>query len=784
VSDPTPHPPEAAAPASDETRRVPDELRRYLQPREGWVAYLLLAFMLCTLGWSVQRAGWLEQADFLLPVAFWASLLGALLGMSRLSVAITLPISAVFGGAVTLWSVGGEYFPDAAQLGRLLALRADAIDWTRVVIKLGYPVEMSPYAIGLAGIMWVTAFIAAYTLYRHHRALDAIVLVGAALVANMSATFTDLFVYLVLFAIAALFLWLRVAVLNREDGWRRRRVTETPDVSASIMRTGATFIVTTIVLSWLLTSVAVGAPLTDAWRNLDTVWTSARNGLDGVFGSLTCPDCRISGTTFAPSLRVKGHWVSDDSDVMTVSEKHNFYLETITYDIYTGHGWERSDTRPRAVPANQFVFPNYSPDRPQNKEQTLEKIGVVFDKTFGRNLFTPGFPSRLDTPSVLQQPQGAPLMGGLDATAAIPEGAGYTLTALISNATEAQLAGAGTAYPEEVVKHYTSTTGVTQRTKDLANLIVAQANATDPYHQAKALADFLRTDPRFKYTTDAPLPRDPNADIVDFFLFDPEGQQGYCQYFASAMVVMARSLGLPARMAVGFAPGSAVGTDKYVYREKNAHTWAEVYFPGYGWQIFEATKTIAAIFRSSGDTSSSGAIVTSPSQRPTGVGFAENQAPDQPKVLPSVKPIVTSSGSTDTGEVRAGNLIVVVVLLLGVSAIIWWRLQVARRRLRFLAPGDRQWRMLLMAADRAGVRQRPSETDYEYAGWLEEQIPTRRPEIREIADGKVFGSYSGRGMTEETVARMQAAWQRLRRPLLGLAVRRRLRAFLLRRATG
>jgi len=153
-------------------------------------------------------------------------------------------------------------------------------------------------------------------------------------------------------------------------------------------------------------------------------------------------------------------------------------------------------------------------------------------------------------------------------------------------------------------------------------------------------------------------------------------------------------------------------------------------------------------------------------------------------VLPSVKPIVGSTSSTDSGETRAGNLIVVAVLLLGVSAIIWWRLQIARRRLRFLAPGDRQWRMLLMAADRAGVRQRPSETDYEYAGWLQEQIPTRRPEIREIADGKVFGSYSGRGMTEETVARMQAAWQRLRRPLLGLAVRRRLRAFLLRRATG
>jgi hypothetical protein len=88
-----------------------------------------------------------------------------------------------------------------------------------------------------------------------------------------------------------------------------------------------------------------------------------------------------------------------------------------------------------------------------------------------------------------------------------------------------------------------------------------------------------------------------------------------------------------------------------------------------------------------------------------------------------------------------------------------------------------------MAADRAGVRQRPSETDYEYAGWLEDQIPARRPEIREIADGKVWGSYSGRGMTADTVSRMDAAWQRLRRPLLSLAVRRRLRALVLRRAT-
>ena len=59
------------------------------------------------------------------------------------------------------------------------------------------------------------------------------------------------------------------------------------------------------------------------------------------------------------------------------------------------------------------------------------------------------------------------------------------------------------------------------------------------------------------------------------------------------MAVMARALELPARVAVGYAPGERTGTGIYQVREKNAHAWAEVFFPGYGWQIFEATKSIA-----------------------------------------------------------------------------------------------------------------------------------------------------------------------------------------------
>ena len=76
------------------------------------------------------------------------------------------------------------------------------------------------------------------------------------------------------------------------------------------------------------------------------------------------------------------------------------------------------------------------------------------------------------------------------------------------------------------------------------------------------------------------------------------------------------------------------------------------------------------------------------------------------------------------------------------------------------------------AAGRAGVGPRPSETIYEYAGWLEDQIPKHRDPIRTVADGKVWQAYSGRRMTATATQRLDAALRRLQLPLVGLAVRR------------
>jgi hypothetical protein len=87
---------------------------------------------------------------------------------------------------------------------------------------------------------------------------------------------------------------------------------------------------------------------------------------------------------------------------------------------------------------------------------------------------------------------------------------------------------------------------------------------------------------------------------VDYFLFDL--QEGYCDYYASAMVVMARAVGVPARLASGYAQGTydpAAG--RWVITELNGHSWVEVYFEEIGWVEFEPTAGLAALERRGGD---------------------------------------------------------------------------------------------------------------------------------------------------------------------------------------
>jgi hypothetical protein len=119
----------------------------------------------------------------------------------------------------------------------------------------------------------------------------------------------------------------------------------------------------------------------------------------------------------------------------------------------------------------------------------------------------------------------------------------------------------------------------------IASKIVSDAQATTPYDQIVAIQDYLQD---FTYDVHVRAP----TGVNDLLYFLTKSHRGYCEQFAGAMAVMLRSLGFPARVAVGFTPGTyQSGSKTYSITTQNAHSWVEVEFPGYGWLAFEPTPT-------------------------------------------------------------------------------------------------------------------------------------------------------------------------------------------------
>jgi hypothetical protein len=146
----------------------------------------------------------------------------------------------------------------------------------------------------------------------------------------------------------------------------------------------------------------------------------------------------------------------------------------------------------------------------------------------------------------------------------------------------AKLRAASTDYSRDIAETYLQLPPLDPRIPELARQITK--NARTPYDKALTMESYLRS--RFAYTLN--LTGKPGADPLAHFLF--ETRAGHCEYFATAMIIMLRTLGIPSREVNGFLPGeyNELGGD-YIVRASDAHSWVEVYFPGMDWQTFDPT---------------------------------------------------------------------------------------------------------------------------------------------------------------------------------------------------
>jgi hypothetical protein len=344
-------------------------------------------------------------------------------------------------------------------------------------------------------------------------------------------------------------------------------------------------------------------------------------------------------------------------------------------------------------------------------------------------------------------------------------GDAYWVTSLLTQASERQLRGAGLNYPTWITERFLQLPGTTpDRVIELAQEIAAPYD--NVYDKASAIESFLRSEIAYNEKIEAPpINRDP----VDYILFDLK--EAYCDYYATSMAVMLRSLGIPSRVVSGYAQGHLDSDlQAYVVLLQDAHTWVEVFFPNYGWVEFEPTAAQPVIVRP-----------TDPVESDLGQGSAQDPntgpGPDpldrQDELVDDELPRNEGSGlDFPLSLSKPSSWIFGSLMLVVLAGITVWIMQ--NRRLARLSSVGAIYHNMLRLARWAGVHTRSSQTPYEHASALGRQVPEGDRPARYIAGLYARERYGHKSATEQEQVSAGEAWQGLRPKLVRQSILRHL----------
>ncbi len=450
-----------------------------------------------------------------------------------------------------------------------------------------------------------------------------------------------------------------------------------------------------------------------------------------------------------------GPFQQDEGLVFVAKTNESYYWRGDAKDQYTGKGWKRSAFRPEGISAPvDYVWRDMLFHGLETKQV---KAALRFQETERYPLiFYPGQLKRLtaytpDNATILYNPvdqhlethdgtvavsipkRGGQASAGSDVAIVINPTLvpmrSYQLVAEVPVISEKKLTEAGDAYPQEIRERYLNLPkDLPPRIAELAREITVGRKSA--YEKARAVEAYLRYSGNYHYEMkDVPMPK-PEQDFVDQFLF--ETHRGYCDHFSTAMAVMLRTLGIPTRWVKGFAPGTEMGTDEagnkiIEVRNKDAHSWVEVYFPGYGWIPFEPTATFTSPVRVEND------LVNSTAEQPNVPATIQ---PQQPKDDGDGRINRAEQDEAESGGQAGFSTKTWAALFLGAAAVLallwkyrghlwmwWWKRRLsAFEETRFTD----KYGMLLVMFERMLLPRRPGETLREYVHRLSVPGETRQ----------------------------------------------------------
>ncbi|MDQ1582694.1 MAG: hypothetical protein QOF36_748 [Microbacteriaceae bacterium] len=354
------------------------------------------------------------------------------------------------------------------------------------------------------------------------------------------------------------------------------------------------------------------------------------------------------------------------------------YLKLTSLDQFTGTVWKHRERNLSRLPRVDTIGPAFG----LSKGVTTKKFEttVRIDNMNSRWLPVPYPVTNVNGLSGTWSWDPADLtIGAVNTNAA---GQNYTVTSLMVAPTAAQLKDDGSFVPASLMSDlfvpHNLPAIITQTALD------ATAGATSKYEKAVALQDYFR-EQNFQYSVDTPLEQGYGGDGMAVIATFLEAKSGYCVHFASAMAIMARSLGIPARVSIGYLPGSsspgAFGSSAvYNVTSDDLHAWPELYFAGIGWVPFEPTVGRGVIPTYTRPDSE----LTLPTNQ-TGSTTAPSSRP-----LVPVDPTTTASTSGSAGKsaiqpvvTGVGGGLVVAALLLVPAFVRRWRRRTRLRQLRY-----------------------------------------------------------------------------------------------------
>lgn len=273
--------------------------------------------------------------------------------------------------------------------------------------------------------------------------------------------------------------------------------------------------------------------------------------------------------------------VDEDRQVLSLKtdadDISDLYLRIVSLDDFDGSTWKPAKRHIVSVPDRLPTPTGLGRDVKRAEIQTRISAADWYAQDW---LPMPYPPSGVQVPGNWRyEPVGMTLVGDHGETT---RGKTYLVKSLAVAPTAEQLADAPEP-PTALKREYTKLPGSVPEVVARTARQVTEG-AANHYEQAVRLQDYFTLDGGFQYNTEVQVGSGPDA--IARFLKD---KQGFCVHFSFAMATMARSLGIPARVAVGFAPGSPQADGSVAVGLKDAHAWPELYFEGVGWTRFEPT---------------------------------------------------------------------------------------------------------------------------------------------------------------------------------------------------